>query len=53
MDENLAHCSYEAGILEDPNVRQPSEISPLDLDLRHVSKIFLFCFRRLADFRLF
>ncbi|KAL9028763.1 MAG: hypothetical protein Q9180_007119, partial [Flavoplaca navasiana] len=19
MDENLAHCSYEAGILEDPN----------------------------------
>ena len=21
MDENLAHCSYEAGILEDPNVK--------------------------------
>ena len=25
MDENLAHCSYEAGILEDPDVTPPSE----------------------------
>jgi argininosuccinate synthase len=35
MDENLAHCSYEAGILEDPNVEPPSEMwkltqSPFD-----------------------
>lgn len=26
MDENLAHCSYEAGILEDPDVTPPTEM---------------------------
>ncbi|KAL6719503.1 argininosuccinate synthetase [Lecanora helva] len=26
MDENLAHCSYEAGILEDPNTTPPSDM---------------------------
>ena len=26
MDENLAHCSYEAGILEDPNVTPPEDM---------------------------
>lgn len=26
MDENLAHCSYEAGILEDPNTTAPDEL---------------------------
>jgi argininosuccinate synthase len=35
MDENLAHCSYEAGILEDPDVEPPAEMwkltqSPFD-----------------------
>lgn len=35
MDENLAHCSYEAGILEDPNTTAPNELwklttSPMD-----------------------
>ena len=26
MDENLAHCSYEAGILEDPNTTPPDDM---------------------------
>ena len=26
MDENLAHCSYEAGILEDPNTAPPADM---------------------------
>lgn len=26
MDENLVHCSYEAGILEDPNVTPPKDM---------------------------
>lgn len=26
MDENLAHCSYEAGILEDPNTETPADM---------------------------
>ena len=26
MDENLAHCSYEAGILEDPNQTPPKDM---------------------------
>lgn len=26
MDENLAHCSYEAGILEDPNITPPADM---------------------------
>ncbi|MCJ1370657.1 argininosuccinate synthetase [Loxospora ochrophaea] len=26
MDENLAHCSYEAGILEDPNTSPPKDM---------------------------
>ncbi|KAG5979510.1 Argininosuccinate synthase [Claviceps digitariae] len=34
MDDNLAHCSYEAGMLEDPNVTPPEDmwtrtVSPL------------------------
>ncbi|KAH7162833.1 argininosuccinate synthase [Dactylonectria estremocensis] len=34
MDDNLAHCSYEAGMLEDPNVTPPDDmwtrtVSPL------------------------
>ncbi|KAI9714008.1 MAG: argininosuccinate synthetase [Bogoriella megaspora] len=32
MDENLAHCSYEAGILEDPNVTAPSDMWKLTED---------------------
>jgi argininosuccinate synthase len=32
MDENLAHCSYEAGILEDPDVTPPSDMWKLTQD---------------------
>ncbi|PSS15046.1 hypothetical protein M430DRAFT_142407 [Amorphotheca resinae ATCC 22711] len=32
MDENLAHCSYEAGILEDPDVTPPSDMWKLTVD---------------------
>ncbi|KAM0720818.1 hypothetical protein Q7P37_003103 [Cladosporium fusiforme] len=32
MDENLAHCSYEAGILEDPNVTPPEDMWKLTQD---------------------
>lgn len=32
MDENLAHCSYEAGILEDPNVTAPEQMWKLTTD---------------------
>lgn len=32
MDENLAHCSYEAGILEDPNVTPPEDMWKLTVD---------------------
>jgi argininosuccinate synthase len=32
MDENLAHCSYEAGILEDPDVTPPTEMWKLTAD---------------------
>ncbi|KAK4619337.1 Argininosuccinate synthase [Fulvia fulva] len=32
MDENLAHCSYEAGILEDPNVTPPEDMWKLTAD---------------------
>ncbi|EXJ59280.1 argininosuccinate synthase [Cladophialophora yegresii CBS 114405] len=32
MDENLAHCSYEAGILEDPNTSPPSDMWKLTAD---------------------
>ncbi|KAL9086352.1 MAG: hypothetical protein Q9165_007138 [Trypethelium subeluteriae] len=32
MDENLAHCSYEAGILEDPNVTAPEQMWKLTVD---------------------
>ena len=32
MDENLAHCSYEAGILEDPNVEAPKDMWKLTVD---------------------
>ena len=32
MDENLAHCSYEAGILEDPNTTPPKDMWKLTVD---------------------
>jgi len=32
MDENLAHCSYEAGILEDPNTEPPKDMWKLSVD---------------------
>lgn len=32
MDENLAHCSYEAGILEDPNTTPPNDMWKLTSD---------------------
>lgn len=32
MDENLAHCSYEAGILEDPDVTPPKDMWKLTVD---------------------
>ncbi|GAB7363042.1 hypothetical protein MBLNU230_g3335t1 [Neophaeotheca triangularis] len=32
MDENLAHCSYEAGILEDPNTAAPEDMWKLTAD---------------------
>lgn len=32
MDENLAHCSYEAGILEDPDITPPAEMWKLTKD---------------------
>lgn len=32
MDENLAHCSYEAGILEDPNTTAPEDMWKLTVD---------------------
>ncbi|KAJ5173089.1 hypothetical protein N7492_005682 [Penicillium capsulatum] len=32
MDENLAHCSYEAGILEDPDTTPPTDMWKLTQD---------------------
>ncbi|TVY22044.1 Argininosuccinate synthase [Lachnellula arida] len=32
MDENLAHCSYEAGILEDPDTTPPADMWKLTVD---------------------
>jgi len=32
MDENLAHCSCEAGILEDPDVTPPTDMWKLTVD---------------------
>lgn len=32
MDENLAHCSYEAGILEDPDTTPPADMWKLTTD---------------------
>ncbi|KAI9885143.1 MAG: 1-pyrroline-5-carboxylate dehydrogenase [Watsoniomyces obsoletus] len=32
MDENLAHCSYEAGILEDPDTTPPEDMWKLTID---------------------
>ena len=32
MDENLAHCSYEAGILEDPDITPPEHMWKLTID---------------------
>ncbi|RMD42528.1 hypothetical protein DV735_g2596, partial [Chaetothyriales sp. CBS 134920] len=34
MDENLAHCSYEAGILEDPDHTPPKELWKMTQDPR-------------------
>ena len=31
-DENMAHCSYEAGILEDPNLTPPKDMWKLTVD---------------------
>ncbi|KAK4939443.1 argininosuccinate synthetase [Elasticomyces elasticus] len=35
MDENLAHCSYEAGILEDPDTTPPNDMWKLTADPIH------------------
>ncbi|KAI9796347.1 MAG: argininosuccinate synthetase [Piccolia ochrophora] len=35
MDENLAHCSYEAGILEDPNTTPPEDMWKLTQNPRN------------------
>ncbi len=35
MDENLAHCSYEAGILEDPDTTPPADMWKLTTDPLH------------------
>jgi argininosuccinate synthase len=32
MDENLAHCSYEAGILEDPDHEPPKHLWKMTID---------------------
>ncbi len=32
MDENLAHCSYEAGILEDPDHEPPKHLWKMTVD---------------------
>lgn len=32
MDENLVHCSYEAGILEDPDVTPPKDMWKMTVD---------------------
>lgn len=32
MDENLAHCSFEAGILEDPDITPPIDMWKLTVD---------------------
>jgi len=32
MDENMAHCSYEAGILEDPDMTPPKDMWKLTVD---------------------
>ncbi|KAI2604193.1 argininosuccinate synthase [Hypoxylon fragiforme] len=32
MDENLVHCSYEAGILEDPNQEPPKHLWKMTVD---------------------
>ena len=34
MDENLAHCSFEAGILEDPDTTPPDDMWKLSVDPR-------------------
>lgn len=34
MDENLAHCSYEAGILEDANTAPPDDMWKMTVDPR-------------------
>jgi argininosuccinate synthase len=32
MDENLVHCSYEAGILEDPDHEPPKHLWKMTVD---------------------
>ena len=34
MDENMAHCSYEAGMLEDPDTTPPDDMWKLTTDPR-------------------
>ena len=34
MDDNIAHCSYEAGILEDPSTAPPDDMYTRTLDPR-------------------
>ena len=34
MDENMAHCSYEAGMLEDPDTTPPDDMWKLTIDPR-------------------
>ena len=35
MDENMAHCSYEAGMLEDPDATAPDDMWKLTTDPRN------------------
>lgn len=32
MDENAAHCSFEAGVLEDPDITPPADMWKLTVD---------------------
>lgn len=37
MDDNIAHCSYEAGVLEDPSAAPPDDMYTRTLDPRNAS----------------
>lgn len=39
MDDNMAHCSYEAGILEDPAVTPPDDMWTRTIDPRAASDL--------------